>query len=97
MICSKCRRRFLARIFDAEMQLMAAGWRKVGEVWECVDCTVRPIPPRRPKPVTTCLECNDTFGVAFASDEQKIAKGWQPMGDRWVCPRCAAAIREENG
>jgi rubredoxin len=97
MICENCGRRFRARLFDPEMQLMAAGWRKLGDTWRCIDCTVRPPAPRGPRPVTTCLECNASFGVAFASDEQKAAKGWVLMGDRWVCPACVQAIREENG
>jgi hypothetical protein len=97
MNCSKCKKRFALRIFDLEMQLLAAGWSKTGEAWRCAECTVRPVPKRGPKPVTTCLECDATFGVAFASEEEKMAKGWEPMGDRWVCPVCMQAIREENG
>jgi hypothetical protein len=95
MNCSKCDKRFAQRVFDLEMQLLAAGWSKTGILWACADCTRRP-PKDAPKPVTTCLECNATFGVAFASEEQKMAKGWEPVGDRWVCPACMTAIREEN-
>jgi hypothetical protein len=80
-------------MFDPEVQLPVAGWRKSGPAWTCLRCVNGE--PRLPRAVARCLECGGTFGMAHATDEQIEARGWVKAGDAWTCTRCNDAIASE--
>jgi hypothetical protein len=86
MNCQKCKKSFSARVFDLEIQLMAAGWAKAGDSWLCADCRKRSVRNR-------CIECEVTFPVPLPTQSVMQALKWAPVGDRWMCPRCGRAAR----